>query len=213
MPERKAVALPTKAWHYRRAHVFFWTAVIIVLAADLASKWWAFNYLPLQPTTSPAHYASQPTARAMTIIPGLLEFKTTLNEGAVFGLGKGLRWIFVAATFIAMWFLFRLFATSRANQWFLHTLIALSVAGALGNLYDRLVYGVVRDFIHITARIGPFDVWPAIFNLADAALVIGIGLLMAGWVFGYLDMERADPYPADTPDATDTRERSHAKRK
>ena len=51
---------------------------------------------------------------------------------------------------------------------------SLVLAGALGNLYDRLTYGYVIDFIHVY-----YDTWhfPA-FNIADSAICIGAGLLL-----------------------------------
>jgi len=197
MDTTRAVALPTQAWQYRRAHVFFWAMVLVVLAGDLASKWWAFNYLPAPASTAPVATNGLVVGRTMTIVPGLLEFKTVLNRGAVFGLGKGGRWVFIIATFLATGFLLQLFAKSRANQRFLHSLLALSVGGAFGNLYDRLVHQVVRDFIHITAEIGSVPVWPAVFNVADIALVIGIGMLLVGWTFGYLKLDTVRPPARD----------------
>lgn len=52
--------------------------------------------------------------------------------------------------------------------------LGLVIGGALGNLYDRAKYGGVVDFISF--HIGPYA-WPA-FNVADSAIVIGVGLLL-----------------------------------
>lgn len=180
------MASPTKAWNYPRSHLLFWVIVGAALAGDLASKWAVFRHLP--------------DGEAVTVVSGFLEFKTVHNRGAVFGLGKGHRWVFVVATFVAMFFLLHLFAKSRANQRFLHGLLALSLSGALGNLYDRVMHGVVRDFIHITAEIHSIPLWPAVFNVADIALVIGIGVLLAGWTFNFLEVQgvRASAEQTDT---------------
>jgi len=55
----------------------------------------------------------------------------------------------------------------------LQTGLALILAGALGNLYDRISYGYVIDFLYFHA--GPYY-WPA-FNAADASLCVGVGCL------------------------------------
>jgi len=181
MPEDPPADTAPQAWHTRAAQSFFWAIVAVVLTVDLVSKWVAFALIPLQ----------QP----VDVLPGQIEFRTTLNEGAVFGLGAGGRWVFIAATAVAVWFILQLFAHSRPRQKFLHTLLALTLGGALGNLYDRAVYGQVRDFIHITLKIGGIQIWPWIFNVADIALVAGIGALLAGWTFGWLDVHSPSPSP------------------
>src|SRR5262249_6368843 len=54
--------------------------------------------------------------------------------------------------------------------------LGLIFAGTLGNLYDRVVFGGVRDFLHVYYHPWHFD-WP-VFNFADCCLVIGAGLLL-----------------------------------
>jgi signal peptidase II len=64
--------------------------------------------------------------------------------------------------------------------------LSLILAGALGNLYDRLNHGYVIDFIEVYFR----DYrWPS-FNIADSAITVGVGLLI-------LQIFRKDPH--DSP--------------
>lgn len=65
---------------------------------------------------------------------------------------------------------------SLAQDWALCTALGLILAGTLGNLYDRVVFGGVRDFIHWYYH-DKFD-WP-VFNIADCCLVVGAGILLA----------------------------------
>jgi signal peptidase II len=58
--------------------------------------------------------------------------------------------------------------------------LALILGGAIGNLYDRLLFGRVTDFLHF--YIGPHS-WPD-FNLADSAIVCGAALLCIDLIFG-----------------------------
>ena len=78
----------------------------------------------------------------------------------------------VAAILICWW----LFVQGAAADRRLTTALALIMAGALGNCYDRLVLGHVRDFVHFHVDAVGFDC--AIFNFADNMLVAGAIILM-----------------------------------
>jgi signal peptidase II len=100
-----------------------------------------------------------------------------VNHGALFGLGREHRALangifagvsILAAVAIAYWGLRRL----SANDGLLSVALGLILAGTLGNLYDRLVFGGVRDFLHFY-----WFEWP-VFNVADCCLVCGAGLLL-----------------------------------
>jgi signal peptidase II len=114
------------------------------------------------------------------------ELHTSLNRGALWGLGQGWALWFAALSVVALvginyWLFFR----HAARSLMLTCCLALISAGTLGNLYDRLgLHGVsfpgeagparaVRDFLHF--QFGSFD-W-AIFNFADCLLVVGSLLL------------------------------------
>ena len=67
---------------------------------------------------------------------------------------------------------------SLTCDWLLCTALGLILGGTLGNLYDRLVFNGVRDFLHWYYA---FE-WP-VFNVADCCLVVGAGLLLTQAVF------------------------------
>ncbi len=152
------------------------------VAADLATKRLMFEWLGMPGIRAP-----------IWIINGVFGFETSLNEGALFGMGQGKAWFFsalsVAAAVAIAWYLF---VAGAARQWPL--LIALSgiMSGILGNLYDRVglpgltwhvangmhrksdpVYAV-RDWILVMFGKWP---WPN-FNVADSLLVCGALLLV-----------------------------------
>jgi signal peptidase II len=171
----------SRAWLSGRAQKIFWFTVIVILAIDLVSKWAAFEYINGE--------ASKPeTIEPIVVLPGFLEFTKVLNPGAVFGMGKGGGLLFIVATLVAVGFLLQLFAKSRPDQRAVHILLAMSLGGALGNLYDRAIFSRVRDMIHISTEIVGIPVWPWVFNVADVALVVGIGVLLLGWTFGVLEL-------------------------
>jgi len=118
-------------------------------------------------------------------------FQTSLNEGALFGMGAGWWWLFAAFSVVALvgivtW----LFVYKAAHDRWLAVALAFVTAGILGNLYDRLglwdTTGVdprfqhgVRDwilFVWKESGLRIFDPWPN-FNIADSLLVTGAIML------------------------------------
>ena len=100
-----------------------------------------------------------------------------VNYGALFGLGGehtstanlGFAGVsFLAAVGIVAWVLRR---GTRADGW-LSAALGLILGGTVGNLFDRLVFGGVRDFLYFYK----ID-WP-VFNVADCCLVVGAGTLL-----------------------------------
>lgn len=109
------------------------------------------------------------------ILP-VLHLVNVRNVGAAFGLFKGLGNIFfIALSFAAIAVISFLLIREKDGSLGL----SLILAGAAGNLIDRLVYGYVRDFIDLS--VGTYH-WPA-FNVADSALTIGITILVLAALF------------------------------
>jgi signal peptidase II len=113
--------------------------------------------------------------RAVSVVAGVLELRFTTNDDTAFSLLHNLGvartpLLLVAASalallgVVAMWIAARKRATRMQHVGF-----ALVLAGALGNVVDRMLRGAVVDFIHVTH-------WP-IFNVADISVVVGVGLL------------------------------------
>jgi signal peptidase II len=72
-----------------------------------------------------------------------------------------------------------LFLNSR-RQWFYQIVLGMLMAGVLGNLYDRLMFGYVRDMVYALPRWGVF---PWIFNVADSLLCVGVGIMIVYSLF------------------------------
>ncbi len=114
----------------------------------------------------------------ITVLP-IFELRYVENPGAAFGLfasagaaGRyGLAAFSIAATLCLAWWLL----LYRRITWIEAWAASLLLGGAAGNLYDRVMAGRVIDFLYF--HIGPYG-WPA-FNLADAALSVGVLLLLA----------------------------------
>ncbi|MFG0253101.1 MAG: signal peptidase II [Phycisphaerales bacterium JB038] len=152
-----------------------------LLALDLGSTELAFERVAGAPVTIDkaavlANDYAIPAHEGIGVIPYLLDLKLVVNRGAVFGVGHGGRWFFAGFTVVALTAAVLMFAgwTDR-RDWPVHVGVASVLAGGLGNLYDRLAFACVRDFLHLFPETRLF---PWIFNLADAVLLFGIGLLM-----------------------------------
>jgi signal peptidase II len=161
-----------------------------VLAGDLWIKQATFAQVAGTPVVLDVDdpQGSIPPHEGVVVVPGVLSLRLTANTGAVFGMGKGGKWVFVAVCLIAAPAVLWWFVRSKADQWALHGLLALILGGALGNLYDRLRFGAVRDMFHLFPNT---SVWPWIFNLADAALMVGvIGMVLWSWFNGEKSEER-----------------------
>src|SRR4051812_18854347 len=161
-------AFPRENFRSPIALTSFFLTAIIGLGLDLWSKDYSFDHLAIYRGPMVVGSAVKP------VVPGWLEFTVTTNHGAVFGVGAGQRMLFVSVSLGAIVFLVYLFAISRWG-WTYHVILGLLLAGVLGNLYDRVVFGYVRDMIHVLSKWGVF---PWIFNVADVMLCSGVGLMV-----------------------------------
>ncbi len=112
-----------------------------------------------------------PAGGARPVIPGLLQVRPVENFGAAFGVLPHWTLLFIALAVVAVALMAHFYRRLTWERPDAKTGLTLAAAGAVGNLLDRLRFGYVRDF---------FDVrwYPAIFNVADVAIVVGIGLLL-----------------------------------
>ena len=141
----------------RRLSLIFWVVAAVTAAADLCTKYLIFRRLP--------SLDSAP----IVIIDGFIRIVHSENRGGVFGLAQGsAAWLVfgLAAGALVIWFAHR----KENKAVLLQIALGLIMAGAIGNVYDRLAYGHVRDFIDVCYWPGKH--WPA-FNVADAGICVG----------------------------------------
>jgi len=172
------IAIERPAWRSRRAVAVFLLITISVVVFDLVLKSVSFRYVAGEPVILSPFSSDKPVIPihdSVIVIPRLLNMQLTTNSGAVFGLGKGGRWIFIIVSVVAGVIIIRLFCKSSSGSLWFHIALSLILGGALGNLYDRCVYHVVRDMLFMFPGTG---LWPWIFNLADVALVVGVCLIL-----------------------------------
>ena len=147
----------------KRKLAFLGTALPIILLADILTKRWAEAVLEGAPRPD--------------FLGGYVPLTLAHNTGAAFGIsiGDDSRWFFIPVALIALGLMVALLVRAHERDHLRLTALVLVIAGALGNLIDRVRWdkGVV-DFI------GPIDLgfthWP-IFNVADMAISCGAVLL------------------------------------
>ena len=97
------------------------------------------------------------------------------NSGAAFGMFQNGNLVFTTLAFIVIGAIIYYFPQVEADDWTLKVAMGLQLAGAAGNLIDRLMMGKVTDFISV----GSFPV----FNVADSSITVGVVVLLLGvWV-------------------------------
>jgi signal peptidase II len=171
------MALPTENFKSPAALSRFALTTVLGVGLDLITKSYAFHKLALSIVTSPTTGKVQVWSEVHPVIPGWIEIELTANQGAVFGLGQGMRAVFVGVSLGAILFLSYLFATSGRRRAY-QIVLGMLLAGVLGNMYDRITLGYVRDMIHALPRWPHFFPW--IFNVADMMLCVGVGLMIVG---------------------------------
>lgn len=123
----------------------------------------------------------------------LIRFSHYENSGAAFGILQGAGPLFVVTTVIAIAVIsFTIFRGNDYPRWFTYAL-ALVLGGAIGNLADRLGRGSVTDFIDPTH-------YPA-FNIADSAIVIGVGTLL---ILTFFERDEPDSAVESTDDPVES---------
>jgi signal peptidase II len=143
-----------------------WLRFLLTAAVGLSLDLWTKSLAVSQLAYAPEPYR---------FIPGWLEFEFVANQGAVFGLGQGRRVLFIVVSFGAIVFLTYLFAVSGKRRIY-QLLLGILLAGVLGNLYDRITLGYVRDMIHAVPQWKKF--FPYVFNVADSLLCTGVTLMI-----------------------------------
>jgi signal peptidase II len=153
---------------------FFLIALVLALGLDQGTKIWARSALkPHAPET-------------IKVIPGYFELEYAENTGSAFSMLRGhpeTRYFLFAFGIVALGAVAHYLRKAQPGQRRIAFELGLLAGGALGNLWDRALYGYVTDFI--LWRAGSHR-WPN-FNIADAALLLGIAGL-------FLDM-KPEPKP------------------
>ncbi len=146
-----------------------WITAAVIFLADQASKWTIVEWMNLK------------ELGRIDVLPPLLTFQMAWNEGINFGLfssaGDARRWILILVGLVITLLVLRWVRAEKMGRWGMIS-GGLMVGGALGNVFDRVVWGAVADFLNMSCCgfQNPYS-----FNIADIAIFAGaIGLILFG---------------------------------
>jgi len=111
------------------------------------------------------------------LIAGFFNLVNVTNTGAAFGSFRNNNSFFIVISIIALVVVVTLLARPRARNIWRDVSLALLLAGILGNLTDRLIYGHVIDFLLFDLHVPYAHPWPA-FNVADSCISIAVVLFI-----------------------------------
>ena len=154
----------------RRKYVLFTVFAVVSLLLDQWTKVMARDVLRPHDPFNPK-----------VIIEGYFDLRYAENPGVAFSMFQDLPGGRILLTLLAVVALVVVIAYLRktpVEATRVHVALGLVGGGAIGNLVDRVMYGKVTDFIVWKKGIHE---WPA-FNIADAALCVGVGLILLDWI-------------------------------
>lgn len=134
--------------------------IVIAMVLDQAIKFAVEMWLPME--------------QMVPVIPMLALFRT-YNYGVAFSMLSGMEgWFIVSMRLVVVAFVLWLWRRTPKDRTFAHLGYAMIIAGALGNLVDRLLFGYVIDYVLFYTATWSF----AVFNLADSFITVGAGSII-----------------------------------
>ncbi len=160
-------------------------AAALIVYLDQITKWLIVTYLP---------------EGGAALIEGVLRFTYVENRGAAFGMLSDNRWIFISISSLAILGMILYIIVKKPKDRLLAASLVLVVGGGVGNMIDRVLLGYVIDFIDFYAFPG---IWVWVFNIADASICIGVGLMILYMIISTVKEARAakDASEAAAPDS------------
>ncbi len=157
------------------SYLFLLSIAGAIVALDQWTKWLVRTNLPYTGTWVP---------KGMEWLAPYARIVHWYNSGAAFGIFQNGSLVFAILAVIVISIIVYFYPHTDSSDWTLRLAMALQLAGAAGNLVDRLIMHRVTDFISV----GKFPV----FNVADASISIGVVVLLLGvWVKERIEKRQA----------------------
>jgi signal peptidase II len=174
-----------------RKTIVFFSVFLLGVLVDQGTKYWVRNNIGLHDD-------------GIQVIPGWLDIVHAENPGAAMGFLRDFQYrhqLVLAFTLVAVVIIGDLWRKLPRTDTFMSLTLGLILSGAVGNAIDRVDKQKVTDFIRVYTEYPPLESWlrskfhtnewPS-FNVADSALVVGVGLFLVHYLF----LEEKDEAPA-----------------
>ncbi len=165
----------------------------------MSAKWklvlsWLVPIIVLDQLTKIIVDRTMPLHHSIPIVDGFFSLTYVRNTGAAFGIFAGSHEVFrlpflIGVSILAIGFIFVMLKRLRDDATGLITALTFILAGAIGNLIDRLLHGEVIDFLDV--YYSNYH-WPA-FNLADSFITVGVTITL----FYLVGAKGDDPFAAN----------------
>ncbi|WP_075980996.1 signal peptidase II [Bacillus massilinigeriensis] len=140
--------------------MFYYIIALMVIALDQLTKWLVVKNMDY--------------GESIRIIENFLYITSHRNQGAAWGILQGQMWFFYIITLVVILGIIYYIQKATKGKVLFGVSLGLILGGAIGNFIDRVIRKEVVDFVHTYIFGYNFPV----FNVADSALVIGVGLLI-----------------------------------
>ena len=149
-----------------------------------------FFFLLLDQATKLTARGTMELGESITLIPGWFNLTYVHNPGAAWSMLAGFPWLLLSFGIVAgicILIFFRRWCEGYPERYYA---LALIESGIIGNSIDRLWYGSVIDFLHVHC----YDVYHyPVFNIADCAICIGVGIFILSNLLRKQKKENSDP--------------------
>lgn len=178
--------------------LWFFPLLTGLVFLDLATKHWVFK-------AANAEIFKDVTGRVVVrgdtidVIPNFFDLQCVMNIGAFSGWFGGQFGFLVGVSVVALLVITGFLVFGRINNLLFVLSLTFIASGTAGNLYDRIMFKGVRDFLHFFLPIGekPYLSWPN-FNVADMAICVGVGL----WIL--IEFKKPKPAPEGAKQAAES---------
>jgi len=144
------------------SYLFLFSIAGVIVALDQWTKWLVRTNIPFAEAWLP---------KGLDWLMPYARIVHWQNSGAAFGLFQNGSLIFGTLAVVVIFVILYYYPQVEAHDWGMRVAMAMQFAGAAGNLIDRILFhGKVTDFISVSTF--------AVFNVADASITLGVGVLM-----------------------------------
>jgi len=178
--------------------LIYFILALIVFLVDQGSKWLIVRNMQI--------------GDEIPVIGNFFVITSHRNTGAAFGILEGQRWLFIVITSVVLiGMIYYLRVLIRDKKSLLATALGFLIGGAFGNFLDRLITGEVVDFLQFNFVFRffgkPVDYTFAIFNIADAAITVGVILIILDTIISTIKERKSNKHESEPgPESEPTNE-------